>query len=499
MKNNDAGPVVPTGIVPAGHVPSGHIPSGHLPPGQQYNGANNTRAVPSGGGGRLSPGLPAVNRHQNRSAAISPAMSLPSSERSNTSPQLKSHSPLDPSPVSTPKQASGVDPVPKTHASNKRLRKSNSPSPEEPSSKKVKRPNGLSTDATSCTGVLSHGVPSPDNSWMKTRGSFHSDDGSNSCELIETVSAPTPALSVASTDGQLTGKEEPKKRGRKKGSKNKVKSSEVLSDTSREDLVKETMASFGRTPRVKTTQELLANLQAKSMPPRNDVNSSTVENKASLANCLLPRGRGGFREALEMSRNKTEHIAKFLRSQSDLELSNQEFPTSGDPADDLRDTPLVPREDPDVSDAVSLPSRLSKDIRSPGGSNSREELTVERSESVQEVRTIQSQSPGPEVGVDRTVEEILSRLPPVDVDAIRWEESSSAPSSPVERLVSEEDVKRLHSGHIEGLNGNVNHGKCRVKEDGETEDDNFREWHETVSRTSYQGELLHILPYVVID
>ena len=84
------------------------------------------------------------------------------------------------------------------------------------------------------------------------------------------------------------------------------------------------------------------------------------------------------------------------------------------------------------------------------------------------------------------------------MDAIRWEESSSAPSSPVERHISEEDVERLNSGHVEGLNGNANHGKCRVKEE-EEEDDNFREWHETVSRTSYQGELLHILPYVVID
>jgi len=51
----------------------------------------------------------------------------------------------------------------------------------------------------------------------------------------------------------------------------------------------------------------------------------------------------------------------------------------------------------------------------------------------------------------------------------------------------EEDVDRLHRDHVDNVNGS---------RDWRNE---FHEWHETLSVSSYQQDLLHLLPYVVID
>ncbi|KAJ1523784.1 hypothetical protein ONE63_001616 [Megalurothrips usitatus] len=481
------------------------VPAAAAPPGQQYNGAGGhsvtaSRVISSSGHlspglpgrGNISPGLPPHGRHLNRSATVSPAMSLPSSDRSNTSPRPASRSstprPGDQAPVPAKPfvSASAVDPVPKTHATNKRLRKEDSPVDEKPP-KKLKL-NGLSTDPSSHGMTNSLGRPDIVSSRDGSRDSFspHSEQGSNSCEVIRTVVPSEPIQQDSS---------KPTKRGRKKGSKNKCKDP----DLSKDNVSKTSISSVGRTHRVKTTQELLADLQARNTGvPSDNVIPPVAESKASLTNCLLPGTRGGDRDALEISRNKTEHIAKFLRSQSDLELSNQEFPSSRDTPEDIKESPLI-KEEPDPSDEIS---RLSKDVKSPAGSNSIEALSVERPISVQELRTEIKKSPAHAltsaphtIGSDKTVEEILLRLPPIDAESIEWENSESPLDSPEPKTVSEDDVCRLHSEHIEGVNGVVNHGSQTVKDEG----NDFREWHETVSRASYQGEMLHILPYVVID
>jgi len=55
------------------------------------------------------------------------------------------------------------------------------------------------------------------------------------------------------------------------------------------------------------------------------------------------------------------------------------------------------------------------------------------------------------------------------------------------REVDESEVERLHSEQIESLNGNKD------------KDGQFREWQETVTMESITGDLLHILPYTIID
>ena len=53
--------------------------------------------------------------------------------------------------------------------------------------------------------------------------------------------------------------------------------------------------------------------------------------------------------------------------------------------------------------------------------------------------------------------------------------------------VTAEEIDRLHSGPVDFVSGSRDFRN------------DFYEWHETLSVSSYQGELLHLLPYVVIE
>lgn len=95
------------------------------------------------------------------------------------------------------------------------------------------------------------------------------------------------------------------------------------------------------------------------------------------------------------------------------------------------------------------------------------------------------------------VAEILARLPPLDPSvALQWQQQQAEEEEVVQDDTSseiprppakEEDVDRLHSDHVDNVNGS---------RDWRNE---FHEWHETLSVSSYQQDLLHLLPYVVID
>jgi len=354
--------------------------------------------------------LPATTSSSNRGPAqprqgvISPAMSIPST---TTSPALS--------------QPSRGEAVPKTHASNKRLRKETSPSEKPPA--KMPRLNGSTfrPDIGECS-----------------RDS--SDRASDGCEIISVV---------MKTDNRPLSE---KKKGRKKGSKNHL--GKEISQASSDDIVKEKLASITRTPKVKTTQELVAGLKSKTD------GTLPVDNRAE-ANCVLPHTQTD-----ELTRNKTEHIAKFLRSQSEV----------------VND------------DSIDVMKSNQEELR-PGTESIPSHSTVGPAQSSRASSTVPP-SPAPEESIERTVEEILSRLPPLDLEAIQWDESQSPPPSPPPPCpVTEDDVLRLHSEHIECLNGCADHSGLKTSKG----DEGFSEWHEVVSRTSYNGELLHILPYCVID
>ncbi|KAH3696115.1 mediator of RNA polymerase II transcription subunit 26-like [Dreissena polymorpha] len=84
-----------------------------------------------------------------------------------------------------------------------------------------------------------------------------------------------------------------------------------------------------------------------------------------------------------------------------------------------------------------------------------------------------------------TLEEIYSRYPPLDRDHFQLDDDSYEVDEPVE--VTDADTERLHSEHWSGVNGYQDHW-------GE-----WRDWGQTLTLTSYKGDFLHILPYVVTD
>jgi len=97
-----------------------------------------------------------------------------------------------------------------------------------------------------------------------------------------------------------------------------------------------------------------------------------------------------------------------------------------------------------------------------------------------------------------TVEDILSQLPEIDSAAVLAEvEQEIAEEEPdMEGLIpafkpaqeiTDNLIDELNNGQLEHIGGITDHNG------------DFREWHEMASLTSKDGELLHILPYSVID
>lgn len=166
--------------------------------------------------------------------------------------------------------------------------------------------------------------------------------------------------------------------------------------SNKRDIVKEKIARIARVPKVKTTQELVAGL----------------------------RGEKPVTVSADLAKNKTEHIARFLRSE----------PEEEDAAVDVEEDGVAP--------AVSANRRFTPP------------------------------------------DEILARLPPLDTSNIVWSDPESPASpSPVcpDSLIEE---------RIDGIN-------CNFADPSDPS--SFVEFHQVLTRTLSNGDLIHVLPYVIID
>lgn len=349
--------------------------------------------------------------------------------------------------------------VPRTHASNKRLRKEVAPpldaaAPPPPPAKKPKL-NGASLPVPAAAPP-----PPPPDECSRDSGA------TNECEIVTIVDDDDDELHQTDTDSKLSSSKTKKSRQKDKKSSNLTSTSSSekrrsKSDKKRlggDDILKEKIASIARTPRVKTTQELVADLRSR----RNSETAATVDSDVKVV------AADAACDELVLSRNKTEHIEKFLRSQ---------------------------KQESDDDSVVVVDLVEESEASKKKGADGKERSTKDHKRSKQAAGTDQSESSNPE----RTLQEILSRLPPLDVDSIVWDESPPV-SPPPPREITLDDVDRLHNENVENLNGNYDHAPTEpLQPHSSTTDGTFREWHETVSRTSYNGELLHILPYVVID
>ncbi|XP_026675137.1 mediator of RNA polymerase II transcription subunit 26 [Ceratina calcarata] len=360
--------------------------------------------------------------------------------------------------------------VPRTHSSNKRLRKDEPPK-EQPSYHHQHHDSDSITESEpfvkkqrlngeNISGNLNMQVPSP--------------------TIKERIS---DQFAESSTDPDDSG---PKKRGRKKGSKS-AKKQPVL-----EDRVKEKLASISRNPKLKTTQELLADLRARGT---NATNSSALPSQSaespSMEEVAL-RGSG------EQKLNRC--------SQNNLSSHRSGGTTGGE----VRESPESRLKPPTVENSHDFSS-----------SKREESGAVYREKSVTNV----NEKSQPEQCQSLTVEEILAKLPPIDPSLIDWSECDTTEATEDRdsgeyrpRETAPEDIERLHAQYIEGLNGNYQPKLSsltsatgdRQQEDDKSEiigvknvynqpDQEFREWHQMLARPSYNGQILHILPYVIID
>lgn len=220
--------------------------------------------------------------------------------------------------------------------------------------------------------------------------------------------------------------------------------------------------------RVKTTAELIAELQAKS----DTVDRKTLERIASVereADDLnqsvvpagaLPRARRkphegvtpitGSRGRGKLSPNKTELVEKFL-------LSSVASPS---PVEDFH---------------------CFKDEDHSSDSPNHSEHSAKLDSSLDPVR---EQPTNTGTGwVDP-----LSLLPPLNMEDIVWdEEEDEGMLESGKRSVTNIDVERLSNYHWMGVNGTYDSVG------------NWRDWTQTYSVPTFDGEMLHILPYVNID
>ncbi|KAK3612685.1 hypothetical protein CHS0354_042211 [Potamilus streckersoni] len=84
-----------------------------------------------------------------------------------------------------------------------------------------------------------------------------------------------------------------------------------------------------------------------------------------------------------------------------------------------------------------------------------------------------------------TLEEIYNRLPTLDLENIELDDGSYDLVEPTP--VTEEEIERIQNDEWLGVNG------CY------SWDQSWRDWSQTLSLPSYRGDLLHILPYVIVD
>merc|ERR1711997_1026916 len=192
-----------------------------------------------------------------------------------------------------------------------------------------------------------------------------------------------------------------------------------------------------RTGKVKTTQELIANLgletKVQTSPPACHVSD------------LVPK------------EDKSELMDRFFSSQQKSESEEGSEP-------DLASRPSTAAEEASSSEESSEPSRY----------------------------------PTPDTAPRQSVEDILSQLPPIDSEKILADlEQNMAEEEPeIEGLIPAFKPRtEVTSDLVENLNNGqlVHIGGIRDYQG------DFKEWHEMASLPSKDGELLHILPYSLID
>jgi len=475
-----------------------------------------------------SPAANAIQGHPNNKSILSPGLrtgvssSLPSS--TSTSPglsrpttPLNKHSPPPTSSVSHPASPNlmpahqennlyGGESVPRHNAANKRLRKEMDHEIEnktslfdlvdgrndgsKPPSSKRSRPNGIVSNKQNTSEFLlknhkdiaiNNSLSSPplqncDNHSTKAAvvppGRFTSNGSNGSKASTPSVSPHGSSLSppvnnVIDTPISFNNSAKPPP------GKRKTRGQRRSEDERHDDILKQQMQSATRSgvlSKVRTTQELVQELAHSRL------------SSPSLTSARHESG-GLVNDVTQLNETKTELMNRFFDSQ-----------THPGNAISSGDTVLSPPNSIEAGRPHSPDALMNN--------RSQRSSSISRSESETPVEG--RVAPTPDINSDGTkesAEDVIARLPPIDRASIlaemeremqeeeEEEEQDIEGLIPVKRQEVEitEEMVDKYNEQIENINGNFGF-------DGE-----FREWHEVVSKPTAEGDLLHILPYSVID
>ncbi|XP_005099239.1 mediator of RNA polymerase II transcription subunit 26 [Aplysia californica] len=273
-----------------------------------------------------------------------------------------------------------------------------------------------------------------------------------------------------------------------------------------------------RTNKVKTTEQLIEDMQGKSTTPVGtqviaQIRTNKIQQESDYLKPVLPPGvkrRGRKkkqeREQLELpdkesasdgrklAQTKSEYIKRFLQTSVAPTPGEDiyEAPISQSRHESLEEQPIglggcstTFAQSAYDSNFPSYPSRQDKSDSGPSASPPEARDILEgaahhlpsSSCGVADVHAPSSER--------LSEEQILARLPPIDFDNIDWASHDYPSLQPMQ--VGSELVVRLHSENMEGVNGTYDR------------DGQFRQWAELLTVDSVYDEPLYILPYVIPD
>ena len=273
-----------------------------------------------------------------------------------------------------------------------------------------------------------------------------------------------------------------------------------------------------KTPKVKTTAQLIAELQAKSGAPgfgsatMSKISRNQIEKEPDdilqpvVPASAKPRPRrkpGSVNELLppstptgSLSQTKTEMVRKFLQtsitpSSTDSDLAS---PFSVDHHHQMSPSLSSSHHRVNISSADHNTESLSDvevDVEClDGGPMADSTCSVAPSTSWAGLDTRPHSpplvNPEPPSSMNMNLEDIYSQLPPLNLDEIDLEDDGYSDPNPVD--VTQGTLDRLENDKWEGVNGTFN-----------SEDHRWNQLTETYPSTSYDGQPIYILPYVNID
>lgn len=251
---------------------------------------------------------------------------------------------------------------------------------------------------------------------------------------------------------------------------------------------------MGKTPKVKTTAQLIAELQAKSGSVNvgstviKQIETNQIQKESDVPESVLPPGaRPKRRKKAELpsdpvtpvrgrdtlSQTKSELVHKFLQSSVTPSSAEDESPFKFDIS--KTESPFTQsKEDSSIEVDVTDSS---------GGDITFRPSEVKTEEPGDSEEIVESKEDKPKM---LSLEEIYNQLPPINYDEVTLEQDDSY-ELPDSKEISEEDVERLHGNEWLSVNG------CQ------DDDKRWYDWTQTLSRNTHNNETLHLLPYVVID